>query len=180
MKQRIEEKIQIPEGISCSISNYHLVCSKSGVELKRNVRIPNVSIKVSGNEITLLSEKGNKNDLKTIRSNLAHIRNIFHGLTEKYVYHLESANVHFPMTLKVEKDKLIVNNFLGEKVPRVAVILPNVDVQVKGAKITISSHDKEAAGQTAANFEKATIVRKRDRRIFQDGIYIIEKPGREQ
>jgi large subunit ribosomal protein L6 len=82
------------------------------------------------------------------------------------------------MILKLDKNKLIISNFLGEKVSRHATILPNVDVQIKGAKITITSNDKEAAGQTAANIEKASIVRNRDRRVFQDGIYIIEKPGR--
>ena len=81
------------------------------------------------------------------------------------------------MTLKIEGNKLAVNNFLGEKIPRYAYILPNVEVQIKGSLITILSTDKEAAGQTAANFEKATKVTNRDRRIFQDGIYIHDKPG---
>jgi large subunit ribosomal protein L6 len=80
------------------------------------------------------------------------------------------------MTLKVEGSKLAINNFLGEKKPRFAEILPNVNVDIKGQNITVSSPDKEAAGQTAANFEKATKVKNRDRRIFQDGIYIVEKP----
>lgn len=180
MKQKIEEKIKIAEGVSCSIVDGILICSKSGSELRRNVRIPNITVKVHGDEISFSCEKGNKKDLKVIRSHLAHMRNIFKGLDKKYVYQLESCNVHFPVTLKIDKSKLTINNFLGEKVPRHAVILPNVDVEIKGAKITITSHSKEAAGQTAANFEKATIVRNRDRRIFQDGIYIIEKPGREQ
>jgi large subunit ribosomal protein L6 len=178
MKQKIEEKIQVPEGITCSLKDRYLICSKSGSELKRKMILPNITVKVSGNEIIFTSDKGNKNDLKVIRAHLAHIRNMFHGLNEKYTYQLESCNVHFPVTLKIDKNKLIINNFLGEKVARTADIRPNVDVQIKGAKITITSHDKEAAGQTAANFEKATIVRNRDRRIFQDGIYIIEKPGR--
>jgi large subunit ribosomal protein L6 len=69
---------------------------------------------------------------------------------------------------------------LGEKIPRYANIISGVEINVKGQEITITSHDIEAAGQTAANIEKATKVRNRDRRIFQDGIYIVEKPGREK
>ena len=102
---------------------------------------------------------------------------MFKGINEKFAYKLEACNVHFPMTLKIEGNKLAINNFLGEKTPRHAEILPNVDVDIKGQVITLTSHDKEAAGQTAANFEKATKVRNRDRRIFQDGIYITQKPG---
>ena len=177
---KINEKIAIPEGVSCSLADGVITCKKSGVELSKTIKSPCVQVKIVGNEIVFDSPKGNKIQLKAIKSNLAHLRNMFYGLDKKYEYQLESCNVHFPMTLKADKGLLLINNFLGEKVPRKAVILPNVDVQIKGAKITISSHDREAAGQTAANFEKATIVRNRDRRVFQDGIYITSKPGREE
>ena len=82
------------------------------------------------------------------------------------------------MTLKVEKNYLIINNFLGEKTPRHAKILPEVSVDIKGPKVIVSSRNKESAGQTVANIEKATIVRKRDRRVFQDGIFLVERGTR--
>jgi len=77
----------------------------------------------------------------------------------------------------VEGDEIIIKNFLGEKIPRKAKILPNTSVEIKSNQIIVSSSNIEFAGQTAANIERATKIKKRDRRIFQDGIFIIEKPG---
>jgi large subunit ribosomal protein L6 len=178
MKHPILEKITIPEGISCHYSKNVLVCTKDSKSLERKILVPSTEIKVHGGEIILECKKGNKNNFKGIMSTIAHIKNLFAGLQENFVYQLESCNVHFPMTLKIENDVVKINNFLGEKVPREARILPNVDVKIDGAKITVSSTSREAAGQTAANLEKATKLHGRDKRIFQDGIYITEKPGR--
>jgi large subunit ribosomal protein L6 len=80
------------------------------------------------------------------------------------------------MTLAVKGNNLVVNNYFGERVPRSADILPGVDVKVsKKVEVTVSGIDKEAVGQTAANIERCTTIKKRDRRVFQDGIYLLEK-----
>jgi large subunit ribosomal protein L6 len=82
------------------------------------------------------------------------------------------------MTVKIEGDKFKIKNFLGEKIERTAMICPNTKVSIKGNIVEVSSVDIEKAGQTAANIEIATKIRNRDRRVFQDGIFITEKPGR--
>ena len=83
------------------------------------------------------------------------------------------------MTVKKEGNKAIIKNFLGEKVDRVAELLPGTEVEINKNEILIKSVDKELAGQTAANFETATKIKGRDKRIFQDGVYIIKKAGKE-
>mgnify|MGYP001614295277 FL=1 len=177
MKRKILEKISIPEGVSCQYENKLLKCSKGSLSLERKIIAPITKIKIENSEIIFEFNSGNKNNRKMIMTNIAHIKNIFKGLQEPFIYKLEVVNVHFPMTLKVEGAQLAVSNFLGEKKPRRAEILHDVEVEVKGHEITVSSPDREAAGQTAANFEKATKLKGRDRRIFQDGVYITEKPG---
>ncbi len=179
MKHKITEEIPIPEGITCSYSGGILHCKSTVAELARRIKIDGVSLQSKENTLTFTTPRGNRTTRNLIMTNIAHIRNMFAGLQKKFVYTLETCNVHFPMTAKVEGQNLIITNFLGEKTPRRAQILPNVDVSVKGQTITLSSIDREAAGQTAANMEKATKIRARDRRIFQDGIFIVEKPRRE-
>jgi large subunit ribosomal protein L6 len=177
MRTKMEEILEIPSGVDCSFANNMFSCKKGSVSLSRKIEVPNLLLKIEGQKIILSMVKGNKNSLKLIKSQSAHINNLFLGLDKKFIYKLEACNVHFPMTLKNESGYLVINNFLGEKTPRKAKILPNVEIELKAPKITLSSHDREAVGQTAANIEKATKIRNRDRRIFQDGIYITEKPG---
>ena len=70
-----------------------------------------------------------------------------------------------------------ITNLFGEKVPRIASLpwSPNdVKVEVKNkVDVIVSGSDIEKVGQTAANIERACRIRKRDRRVFQDGIYIV-------
>ena len=72
-------------------------------------------------------------------------------------------------------DELIINNFLGERKPRSARILPGAKVEIGKDEVSITGIDKEQVGQTMANIEQATKVRGFDIRIFQDGIYLVEK-----
>jgi large subunit ribosomal protein L6 len=110
----------------------------------------------------------------------AHIKNMIKGLTKKFKYKLQISNVHFPMTVTLDKSKneLVIKNFLGEKKERRIKIAKEVEVKVNKEEIEIESISIEKAGQCAANIEKGTKVRNKDRRIFQDGIFITEKPGR--
>jgi len=106
----------------------------------------------------------------------AHIRNLIRGVTEGFEYKLKVVYAHFPIKLRVEGDEVIIENFLGEKHPRKAKIVGRVKVEIRGQEIIVKGIDKEECGQTAANLEQATKIKRLDPRVFQDGIYIVEKP----
>jgi len=176
MKNNYESNLEIPSGVNCSLNGNVLHCAKGSVQLTRVFGTHNISVSVKGNQVVVECKIANRKGIANVNAYAAHVRNMFQGLNERFVYEMEICNVHFPMTVKIEKDSFVITNFLGEKVPRIAKILPGVEVKVDGSKIKISSADVDKAGQTAANIEKASQVRGKDRRIFQDGCFITKKP----
>lgn len=181
MKKDIETIIEIPSDITMAVNGAEVTMKSKGKEIKRVFpESPKIEMKQNGNSFMLIAKKTTKREVKLINSIAAHIRNMVSGLKEEFVYKLEVCNVHFPMVVKLEGELVKIKNFLGEKIDRKAKILPNVKVSIKGNLIEVSSPDVEAAGQTAARLEIATKIRNRDRRVFQDGIFITEKPGRRE
>jgi large subunit ribosomal protein L6 len=178
MKKDIAEILEVPKEIQVKMEGELIILSKGDKTSEKKFRFPKVEIKVKDNKIEFSSKNATKKELKMVYTYLAHLRNMIKGFNEEFVYNLDICNVHFPMTANVDKDKLIIKNYLGEKIPRKANIHPKAKVVVKGNQITVSSYDKEAAGQTAANIEKSTFPKGRDRRIFQDGIFLTSKCGR--
>lgn len=176
MKKDLERIIEIPENVQVEVNGSEVIVKCEGKALKRDFNIRKVKISKEGNQIKISAKNATKREGTMMGTINAHIKNMINGMKEDYIYKMEVCNVHFPMNVKVEGDKLTVKSFLGEKKDRAANIIQNVKVDVKGTEITVSSYDIEAAGQTAANIEKATRLKGRDRRIFQDGIFITEKP----
>jgi len=177
MKIEINETIEIPEGINVDLSNNKIKLKKQDAELEKD--IPNIPIKKQDNKLIINKKSATKNDKKLIKTAISHIKNMIKGLDEKFTYKLQICSVHFPMTVEKKEKQIIVKNFLGEKKERKAKILDNVDVKIDKEFVIIESTNKESAGQTAANIETATKVSNRDRRRFQDGIWMVSKDNKE-
>jgi len=199
MNKDLERVVEIADGVSVSVDGKMFVVKGNGKELKRNFDIGKIKVSVSdegladgGKKVVLIAKGATKREAKMIGTIWAHLKNMIKGVGEDFVYELEICNVHFPMNVSVQKaeqkdaggrmqvagEKIVIKSFLGETTVREAVVLDGVKVDISGNRITVTSHDIEAAGQTAANLEKATRLTGRDRRIFQDGIFITKKPYR--
>jgi large subunit ribosomal protein L6 len=77
--------------------------------------------------------------------------------------------------VRVKGDTIIIENFMGERSSRTSKILGDCKVAIEGDDIIIKGVSGEDVGQTAANLEQATKVKRKDQRIFLDGIYVYEK-----
>jgi large subunit ribosomal protein L6 len=110
-----------------------------------------------------------------LRTWAAHLANLGGGLTRGVEARLKVVAAHFPMKVSVKGDELVIENFLGEKYPRSTKLVPGTTAAVEGEFVRVSGFDVEQVGQSAANIERATRIRDYDPRVFQDGIYLIER-----
>lgn len=83
------------------------------------------------------------------------------------------------MNVVMKGQTLEVKNLFGEAVPRSLVIPEGVSAKVEGDKITVQGIDKEKTAQAAASIEQLTRRPGFDKRVFQDGIYLLDKDGKE-
>lgn len=179
VKKELSQKIEIPEGVEVDIEGRTLNVRGPEGENKRNFNFGKLNIEKNDRTITIGNKKSTKIEKKMMNTIVSHIKNMIKGVQEKFEYRLKICFNHFPITVEIKDNEAVIKNFLGEKVPRKMKIHKGVDIKIDRDIIIINSINKELAGQTAADFESATKIRKRDRRIFQDGIYIINKNNRE-
>ena len=171
----IREEIAIPEGVEVIINDNEVSVKGPNGEDSRKFTYPNVSIKEEEDVVVLETTFPKKKDKAMIGTTRAHINNMIIGVTDGFTYHMKIVFAHFPMTVKVQKDTVVIDNFLGERHPRTAKIVGSSKVAVKGDAVTVTGINKEHVGQTMANLEQATKIKGRDPRVFQDGIYLISK-----
>jgi large subunit ribosomal protein L6 len=179
MRKEIFQRIEIPEDVEIDINGSTMIVKGKEGENKRTFNLRGLVFEKEGNKILIGHKKSTKKEKKMINTIAAHIRNMIKGVQKKFEYKLKVVFSHFPITVEVKGHDVLIKNFLGEKTPRKTNVPQGVYVKVDKEMITIDSTDKELAGKAAANFETATRIRNRDRRIFQDGIFITNKAGRE-
>ncbi len=176
MKQAITETITLPQGVQAEYVD-GILTVKAKNELKRNLFRPKIAVSVDAENITLHVDSSTQREKKQLYTMKAHILNMIRGSQEAHTYKVKVCSGHFPMNVSISNGVLTVKNFLGEAVPRKLVLKKDVSVVLNGDIIEISSPYIERAGTQASDIEQLTKITNRDRRIFQDGLYIIEKDG---
>jgi len=179
MKKTLFKDVEIPEGVDAKIEGSKILIKGPQGEISREFKTRDLEFRQEQNKILIGHKKATKNEKKMMNTITAHIKNMIQGVQTKFEYRLKICFNHFPFTVSVEGNNAVVKNFLGEKVPRKFSFPSGVEVKTDKEGVTISSVDKELAGLVAAAFEKSTAIKGRDRRIFQDGLFITKKAGKE-
>lgn len=167
--------IKIPENSQVNVEG-RIVSVKGPLgELRRDFSHAPVSIKVENGEVVVEAPWPDKKQVALIGTIGSHVKNMITGVTKGFTYKLKIVFAHFPVSVKVKDGKIFIENFGGERKPRIAKIVGDVKVSVKGDDIIIQGISLQDVSQTAANIEQATRVKKKDARVFLDGIYVYEK-----
>jgi large subunit ribosomal protein L6 len=167
--------MKIPSGVTIRREGDLMVVKGPKGELIRRMRYSQVEIQVEADEVVVSSGARRKEITAMVGTYAAHLRNMMQGVSVGFEYTMKVVYSHFPIQLKIQEDKLEINNFLGEKQARYALLKMGVATKVSGDEVRITGIDKEAVGNTAANIEHATRIRNRDPRVFQDGIYLVTR-----
>lgn len=172
-----KEIVDIPEGVTVTIVDKNVTVKGQKVTLTRELPVSRIIMTVQGNQVVLTCDLPKKKENALIGTFRSHITNMIIGVTHGFEYKMKIVYSHFPVKTSVKGNEFVIENFLGEKHPRKADILGDTKIKVKGDEVIVTGHDKEHVGQTAANIEQVTKIKRYDPRVFQDGIYLTQKGG---
>ena len=174
---RSHETVEVPKGVSFTVADRQL---RAKGPLGSIVRpFPSDALELTSSKgvatLTLRLPSHRKRSQALLKTWAAHLRNLAGSLTLGVEARLKVVAAHFPMKVQVRENHILIENFLGEKHPRSSDLTPGTSAKVEGDLVILSGYDVEQVGQSAANIERTIRIRDYDPRVFQDGIYLVER-----
>jgi large subunit ribosomal protein L6 len=152
--------------------NTIIVKGKLGTLKKDFTRLP-ATVTVNNKEIIIKPYGTRKKDLAITNTAKSIINSMIHGVEKGFTYKLKIVYAHFPISVKVKGQEIYVENFFGERSPRISRIVDDsTRVNVVGEDVIVQGPSLEYVSQTAANIESSTRIKDKDQRVFLDGLYI--------
>jgi large subunit ribosomal protein L6 len=176
-EEAVRARVGLPKGVVISVHGRTLRAKGPLGTVERPFPSDVLSLTVSGESVTLEHHLPveRKRSRALLQTWAAHVANLAGGVSRGVEARLKVVAAHFPMKVQVRGEELLIENFLGEKHPRSTRLVPGTRAAVEGDIVILSGWDVEQVGQSAANVERTTRIRDYDPRVFQDGIYLIER-----
>ncbi len=167
--------IQVPDNVEVALEGRKVTVKGAKETLTRDFSYAPISIELNDKTIRIWAEWPRKKETALVGTIYSHIQNMITGITKGFTYKLKIVFSHFPISVKVKDKTILIENFTGERNPRKARIVGNAQVKIQSEDIIIQGINLEEVSQTAANIEQATKVKKKDPRVFLDGLYVYEQ-----
>lgn len=169
------KSVEIPEGVKVEVEGRVVKVTGEKGTLMRDFSHAPVSIMSKEGVVKVQTSWPRKREASLVGTVSSHINNMMTGVTKGFTYKMKIVFSHFPISVKVREKKVSIENFTGERSPRVTRIMGEAKVAVKGEDVIVQGINIEDVSQTAANIQKATKVKVKDPRVFLDGIYVYER-----
>jgi large subunit ribosomal protein L6 len=171
----VEETVEIPEGVEIRIDGRQVSVSGSLGKLEKDFSHAPIDIRLEDGKVAVEAQWSDKRRAAMVGTVRSHIRNMIIGVQKGFTYKLKTVFAHFPVNVQVKGNEVVIENFGGERRPRVVQIPESVKVSVEGDDVIVKGLDLERVSQAAAMIEHATRIKKKDPRVFLDGIYVYER-----
>jgi large subunit ribosomal protein L6 len=171
----ISRIIQVPEGVSVTLAGKKVTVKGVKSTLTRDFSYVLISIEAEGQTVRVWAEWPRKKEAALVGTVHSHIQNMITGVQKGFTYKLKIVFSHFPVSVKVQGKSVLIENFTGERRARKVKVIGDVQVKVESEDVLVQGVNLEDVSQTAANIEQATKVKKKDPRVFLDGIYVYER-----
>jgi len=171
----ISKIIQVPDGVEVTIEGRKVTVKGAEGALTRDFSYVPISIEGTSKTVRVWAEWPRKKEASLVGTIYSHIQNMITGVAKGFSYKLKIVFSHFPISVKVQGKTVVIENFTGERRARRVKMIGDVKVKVQSEDIVVEGINLEDVSQTAANIEQATKVKKKDPRVFLDGIYVYER-----
>jgi large subunit ribosomal protein L6 len=171
----ISKTIQVPDDVTISLEGKKLSVNGAKGSLTRDFSHAPITIEDEGKTIRIWAKWPRKKEAALVGTIYSHINNMITGVTKGYSYKLKIVFSHFPISVKMQDKTVVIENFTGERRPRRVKVVGDVKIKIEAEDVIIQGTNLEDVSQTAANIEQATRVRRKDPRVFLDGIYVYER-----
>ena len=171
----VSKIIQVPDDVEVTLEGRQVTVKDVNGTLTRDFSHVPISIELDGKKIRVWAEWPRKKEAALVGTIYSHIQNMITGVKTGFTHKLKIVFSHFPISVKVKDKTVLIENFTGERSPRKAKIAGDAQVKVQSEDIIVQGINLEDVSQTAANIEQATKVKKKDPRVFLDGIYVYER-----
>ena len=171
----ISKTVQVPDSVDVSLDGKKINVKGAKGTLIRDFSFAPIDIEGEGKNIRIWAKWPRKKEAALVGTIYSHIQNMITGVTKGYSYRLKIVFSHFPISVKVQGKTLLIENFTGERRARRVKIIGDTQVKIETDDIVVEGINLEEVSQTAANIEQSTRVRRKDPRVFLDGIYVYER-----
>lgn len=171
----ISKTIQVPDGVDLKMDGKKISLKGAKGSLTRDFSFAPISIDGEDKSIRVWAKWPRKKEAALVGTIYSHIQNMITGVTKGYSYRLKIVFSHFPISVKVQDKSVLIENFTGERRARRVKTVGDVKIKIEAEDIVVEGVNLEDVSQTAANIEQATRVRRKDPRVFLDGIYVYER-----